>query len=200
VCRRAAAAVGAGTLAAVPFLVVLAEADPASAAAAQLRSLADSVDSRALVGFAVLAAVHCGQVTPHDLDSAIAVFGAENMPYHQALARLALARLVGTDDPAAAMSEAATAARVFADLGAEPALRQANEILSGPATPRSRDGLSPREREVLQLLATGLTNQEIATRLFISPKTASVHVTHILTKLQLRNRSEAVAYALRATS
>ena len=63
----------------------------------------------------------------------------------------------------------------------------------------SREGplsrLTPREREVLDLLATGATNKTIATTLFITEKTASVHVSNILAKLGVANRGEAAALA-----
>jgi DNA-binding NarL/FixJ family response regulator len=67
-------------------------------------------------------------------------------------------------------------------------------------TARSRDawGLSAREREVLALLADGRTNGEIGAALFISTKTASVHVTHILDKLGVSTRTEAALLASRA--
>jgi DNA-binding CsgD family transcriptional regulator len=66
------------------------------------------------------------------------------------------------------------------------------EMVSGPAE------LTPREREVAALLTEGLSNGEIATRLFISPKTASVHVSNILAKLGMTSRAEIAAYAVRA--
>jgi DNA-binding CsgD family transcriptional regulator len=58
-------------------------------------------------------------------------------------------------------------------------------------------GLTPREREVLTLLADGRTNPQIAETLFISGKTASVHVSNILAKLGVANRGEAAAVAHR---
>jgi DNA-binding NarL/FixJ family response regulator len=59
-------------------------------------------------------------------------------------------------------------------------------------------GLSSRELEVLALVAAGLSNGEIAARLFITRKTAAVHVTHILDKLGVSNRVEAAVVAERA--
>ena len=57
--------------------------------------------------------------------------------------------------------------------------------------------LTPREREVLDLLADGATNRAIATALFISEKTASVHVSHVLSRLGVPNRGAAAALAHR---
>jgi DNA-binding CsgD family transcriptional regulator len=66
------------------------------------------------------------------------------------------------------------------------------------ATSRASDhGLTPREREVLQHLVEGRTNRQIARALFISEKTASVHVSNIMSKLGAANRSEAAAIAHR---
>ena len=58
-------------------------------------------------------------------------------------------------------------------------------------------GLTNRELEVLQLLADGRTNRQIADELFITPKTASVHVSRILMKLGVSNRAAAAAVAHR---
>ena len=64
-----------------------------------------------------------------------------------------------------------------------------------PAGPSGATALTARETEVLHLLARGRTNGQIAAQLFISVKTASVHVTHILAKLGASSRGEAVALA-----
>jgi DNA-binding NarL/FixJ family response regulator len=60
-----------------------------------------------------------------------------------------------------------------------------------------RLGLTQREREILGLLAAGRTNPQIARALYISPKTASVHVSNILTKLGVSSRVEAAGWAQR---
>jgi DNA-binding CsgD family transcriptional regulator len=59
-------------------------------------------------------------------------------------------------------------------------------------------GLTPREMEVLALLAAGRSSKEIARRLVISPRTVSTHVQHILAKLDVSNRARAIALAHRA--
>jgi DNA-binding CsgD family transcriptional regulator/tetratricopeptide (TPR) repeat protein len=79
-------------------------------------------------------------------------------------------------------------------------IREQRELLAGPAVPeRARtDGLTPREVEVLRLLARGFTNAEVAERLFISPLTVARHVHNLLEKTGAANRAEAVAYAARS--
>jgi DNA-binding CsgD family transcriptional regulator len=65
------------------------------------------------------------------------------------------------------------------------------------ATREGRFGLTPREREVLRLVAQGRTNREIADALFVSHRTASTHVANILGKLGVASRTEATAWAVR---
>ena len=61
----------------------------------------------------------------------------------------------------------------------------------------SQEVLTPREREILQLLANGMSNADVATKLFISQETVKSHVRHILAKLEADTRTHAVAIALR---
>ena len=67
---------------------------------------------------------------------------------------------------------------------------------SGEA-PASLEGLTDREREVLQLIAEGHSNQAIADQLVISVKTVEAHKAHIVSKLGARNRTDLIRYAIR---
>ena len=91
-------------------------------------------------------------------------------------------------------------------MGARPLLqqiaRQARQArvdlpVSGQVAGATRFGLTERETEVLRLVAEGRGNREIAAELFISPKTASVHVSNILGKLGVATRTEAAAVSYR---
>jgi DNA-binding NarL/FixJ family response regulator len=69
----------------------------------------------------------------------------------------------------------------------------------GPAAPAPSpmDGLTRREIEVLELIAEGLTNAQIAERLVVSPATVKSHINHLLPKIGARDRAQAVTYAYR---
>jgi len=71
------------------------------------------------------------------------------------------------------------------------------ETTTSRAVTHSRDGLTEREQEVLNLIAHGMNNREIAEKLVISEKTAKTHVSNILSKLHLQDRTQAAIYALR---
>jgi DNA-binding NarL/FixJ family response regulator len=82
---------------------------------------------------------------------------------------------------------------VLEELGARPDLERLARLAGSPRP----GGLSPREREVLELVAEGKTNRAIAGELFISEKTVARHVSNIFAKLSLSSRAEATAYAYR---
>jgi two-component system response regulator NreC len=99
----------------------------------------------------------------------------------------------------AADSEVVAAVRAVAtgERYVHPALGA--RLIAAEAEERKRadaDPLSDREREVLRLLALGYTNQEIASTLYISVRTAETHRAHIMQKLRLASRAELVRYAL----
>jgi DNA-binding NarL/FixJ family response regulator len=102
--------------------------------------------------------------------------------------------------------------RLAAEMGAEPLLIEARALAGrgrvrvsesespAPGATRGIDshGLTERELQVLQLVAAGRSNRQIAAELFISPKTASVHVSNIISKLNVASRGEAAAVAHRS--
>ena len=77
------------------------------------------------------------------------------------------------------------------------ALRVIHELNHTSNLPPTEDPLTERELEVLQLVAQGLTNQEIAERLVLGERTVGNHISSILSKLHLANRTQAALYALR---
>ena len=87
--------------------------------------------------------------------------------------------------------------RARLELGLPPDGPAPDGAAEQPTTATDELGLTPREREVLALLADGRTNRQVAEALFISDKTASVHVSNILAKLGVANRGEAAAVAHR---
>ena len=129
VARRRLTALGADSLAAAPFLMVLAEVEPASDAAARLAELARRTGSRPLAGWASLAAAETSAHPQAELDRAIDAFAKAGMPYFEGLARMRLASLLGASSAELATAEAATALRIFAALGAAGQAAQARALL-----------------------------------------------------------------------
>jgi DNA-binding CsgD family transcriptional regulator/tetratricopeptide (TPR) repeat protein len=128
------------------------------------------------------------------------------MPRPRALALLRLAETAAAEARAReARSALVEAMRIAADLGAAPILEEARSLAARtrirlPVVGRQRergsyDDLTARELDVLGLVATGASNQDIADRLVISPKTVSVHLVHINEKLGVGSRTAAVAEA-----
>jgi DNA-binding CsgD family transcriptional regulator len=117
-------------------------------------------------------------------------------PYEAAQARLLVAaacRAVGDDDGADLECDAAR--RAFEELGAAPALARLDTLVGAVGEGDARTDVTPREREVLRLVAGGRTNRQIAAELSISAKTVERHLSNIFTKLGVSNRAAATAYA-----
>jgi len=135
------------------------------------------------------------------LETALKVWSSMELPLETARTRLELARALAASEPDTAIDHARRALSAFEGLGASIDADRVAALLRSlgvmPRTGPKRAGvLSMREREVLRLVGAGLSNPEIAERLHVSRKTASHHVSSILTKLGLRNRAEAAAHAL----
>ena len=107
----------------------------------------------------------------------------------------------GRGDREAARRHLAAGREIAERLEAQPLLARADALVErwgiGPRERRTDGVLTEREVEVLRLVAEGMTNGQIGVQLFMSPKTASVHVSHILAKLGAANRTEAAAAARR---
>lgn len=175
-------------------MVQLTSADPVDALVAY------ACQSTACVASAAAGGGGSAHKAVEEMESAIAGFAAARLPLESAMARLRLAELVHTEDPVLARVEARTAAESFARLGANIELDRATALLrrlGGPGRTGIRRGgvLTDRETEVLALVSQGLSNPQIAQRLYISPKTASHHVSNLLAKLGVQNRAEAAAWA-----
>ncbi len=153
-----------------------------------------------------------GHNAPEAWEAVLAAFGPQYV-YETARGQWRLAEaLIGADRPEEAAAVWHAAAATATRLGAAPlsaaleALALRAHLATGPAPgrpPGLRDrayltaALTDRELEVLRLLARGKSNPAIGAELFISPKTASVHVSNILAKLAVSNRTEAAVIAQR---
>jgi DNA-binding CsgD family transcriptional regulator len=212
--ERRLSELGGDGLLAVPLLAHLVEArlsaGDAAAAGEAAEALAAVADTSALERVKAAAALARGRVATARADptaasqlrAAVDAFGRLRLPLDAARARLELARALAPTDRELAADAARRARADLDELGATREADLASRLLRdlgvrGRSRPRSGELLSKREREVLLLLGEGLSNAEIAGRLFISPKTAEHHVGRVLRKLGLRGRAEAAAYAVR---
>ncbi len=200
-----------GELAMLPDLAVLAElqlacgqTEAALTSASRLAEMTVRDIGDALTGYARLAGglVAAGAGDPdarHALRTAVRLFAAARLPLEQARAQVALAQAVAPSDPGAALAEARQAAETFARLGTSVDFDRTSSLLRRLGgrpnpVPRTDALLTARERDVLSLLADGMSNPEIAERLFLSRKTVAHHVSNVLAKLGVRNRAEAAKW------
>jgi DNA-binding CsgD family transcriptional regulator len=130
----------------------------------------------------------------------VALFGELGHVHEEARSRARLALVLrASGDTDAAREEVTRAREVARRLGAKPLLAELDTIgaLGGSGSGGSVE-LTPREREILALVAAGRSNGEVAKQLFISAKTVSVHVSNVMSKLGAASRTEAAALARRA--
>ena len=137
------------------------------------------------------------------LEAAAGRFSDLSLPFEAARTQLDLGRALAASDPDLAIAHARRALAAFEQLGAAFDADGAAAFLRGMGVvarvgPKGVGTLTAREQDVLRLLAAGLSNPEIGARLQMSRKTAAHHVSSILSKLQLRNRAQAAAYAAAA--
>jgi len=147
-----------------------------------------------------------GHSDPDQWRDVVAAFGYGHV-YEQARGRWRLSEaLVAADHRAEAAEHARSAYDVAVRLGARPLAEAVAGLvrrarldagLTGAAGTPESSPLTPREQDVLGLLTQGMTNRQIGRELYISEKTASVHVSNILAKLKASGRTEAVAIAHR---
>jgi len=118
---------------------------------------------------------------------------------YQAIRAGASGFLVKDSEPAELIQAVRVVARGEALLSPSVTRKLITDIASRPGSPRPTgrelDRLTGREREVMALVAAGLSNDEIAGRLFLSPLTAKTHVSRIMTKLDARDRAQLVVMA-----
>ncbi len=216
--RRAAVAAFAevlaqrdGELSMVPGIAVLVELqlacgqdEAAVASASRLDVLSAGDVGDALIGYSrlaegLVAATRADPGSVPALRAAVRLFAAARLPLEQARARVALAAAVSASDPGLALAEARRAAETFSWLGVSGEYDRATALMRGLGgrphpVPRVDGPLTRREHEVLSLVAEGMSNPEIAERLFLSKKTVAHHVSSVLAKLGVRNRGEAARW------
>jgi ATP/maltotriose-dependent transcriptional regulator MalT len=181
---------------------MLRRADPPRTFAARLDKWADALTCRTAVELAYRATFEA-LTSSASWDAARRAWAATDQPYPLAWALLYSAEeAVTARDRGAATALLRESLSVAERLLATPLIRQAHALAkrarlpltdTPPVAPADPLGLTPRERDVLRLLASGESNRRIAEHLYISDKTVGVHVSHILTKLGVANRGEAAA-------
>ena len=143
----------------------------------------------------------CSSGAREHLDTALSIFARIGMPYEVARTQLMLAEVTLRSEPEVAEAEARSALIAFEGLGAgrdadaAAALLRELGVKAARFGPKGRGVLTKRETEVLALVTQGLSNPEIAERLYLSRKTVEHHVASILPKLGARNRAEAAGMA-----
>jgi DNA-binding NarL/FixJ family response regulator len=186
-------------------------AEPAADRIAALTKLADDLAATSPLTIALRALAQAEVAGEPDWAAVVETCRAAEDPYLVAYGLLRSAAVAcEAGDRSSVAPALEEAARLAAALGAAPlledvrALARRARVAIGEAEPAGPGidafGLTQREREVLELLAEGRSNGQIADELFITRKTASVHVSNILGKLGVASRGEATAMAHRLKS
>jgi DNA-binding CsgD family transcriptional regulator len=187
----------------VDIMIEAGDLDGARSAASELAEIAAATGSLYLQGLASqetgATQLAAGQVLAglQELRAACRIWQDLDAVHHAARVRLLIGlacRRLGDED--SARLELDGARQVFAQLGAEPDLVRIDELERKGSRDRP-GGLTGREVELLNLLATGKTNREIAQQLTISEKTVARHVSNIFNKIGVSSRAAATAYAYR---
>jgi DNA-binding NarL/FixJ family response regulator len=183
--------------------IMLAVARPADArrAADELTELATDTDTALLHALAaqargaVLLAEDQPRAALEELHAACRAWQDMNAPYEVAEVRVLIAVACrAVDDPGSADLECDAARSMFERLGAGPALARLDALVAHPGDPGALS-VTPRELQVLRLVAVGRTNREIAEELSISERTVERHLGNLFTKLDVPNRAAATAHA-----
>ncbi|SEE89925.1 response regulator transcription factor [Ruania alba] len=174
------------------------EAEAAGAYVAELRQIAEFTGSRSLTAAASAAGallVGPAEAVPM-LTEAVQAFDAEGLRFDEAHTRLALAEaLAATGDRSASRRHLSHALQVLSELSAGDDLARARRLVRALDLPGASP-LTAREREVLTLVARGMSNAEIAAALVLSEHTVHRHVANILTKLGQTSRTGAATHGL----
>ncbi|MGH3715274.1 MAG: response regulator transcription factor, partial [Micromonosporaceae bacterium] len=185
----------------VEIMVAAGQLDAARDAVTELAEIADEYRTPALDALSALCrgAVHLAAGDPGSalpaLRTAWRLWRDLDAPYEAARTRVLIGSAChGLRDEDGALMEWDAARQVFQQLGAAPDLSRV-DALTRRQPAREASGLSPREIEVLRLVAAGKTNHAIATELFLSEKTVARHLSNIFTKLGVGSRTAAAAYA-----
>ena len=192
----------------VEIMLSVGDVAEARAASAELEATAATLDTEVLRAIAAHASgsLHLAEGRPQAAVAparrAFAIWQQLGAPYLAARLRVLLARAaLALGDADGARLELECAQEVFARLGAQPDRAALGELArrlaatGGAGAPESGHGLTPRELQVLRLIATGRTNKQIARELSLSEKTIDRHVSNLFAKAKVASRAAATAFA-----
>jgi DNA-binding NarL/FixJ family response regulator len=186
----------------IEIMLAAENVETAAGACEELAEIAETLNSPLLRGVerrsrgSVLLAQGDASAALRMLDEAWGHLSQLGAPYEVARLRQAIglaSRAAGDDHTASDQFQ--TARRTFAELGARSDLETLDELIGSAEPKEAPSGLSPREVEVLVLVARGRSNREIASELVISERTVARHLSNIFVKLDVPSRTAASAFA-----